>query len=91
MNHGGSWTILLLRTVVMSGTEPRERMGEHVVLMVLIGVLVLVVLGCACVVWSRLGGPPWTRKVAAVTLATGSVTRAFGKSRGGSRGGGDGD
>lgn len=52
----------------------------------LIGVLVLAVFGCACVVWSGRGGPPWTRKVAAVTLAAGTVVRVLGKSRGGSRG-----
>ncbi|MER7048365.1 hypothetical protein ABT391_26320 [Streptomyces jumonjinensis] len=55
--------------------------------LVLSGVLVLVVFGCACVVWSRLGGPPWTRKVAAGTLAAGAVVRALGKNRGGGRGG----
>ncbi|MGV9312869.1 hypothetical protein ACWDR0_11820 [Streptomyces sp. NPDC003691] len=54
----------------------------------LIGVLVLVAFGGVCVVWSERGGPPWVRRVAAVTLFAGAVARALGKSRGGGRSGG---
>ncbi|MFE4519232.1 hypothetical protein ACFRMQ_34200 [Kitasatospora sp. NPDC056783] len=63
---------------------------------VLVGVLVLVVAGCGCVVWAERGGPRWTRAVAALTLGAGSALRAFLRSRprrtgngGGDTGGGD--
>lgn len=46
------------------------------ILMVLIGVLVLAVGGCVCVVWAARGGPRWVRGVAKVTLLGGEVVRA---------------
>ncbi|CAM5603398.1 hypothetical protein [Streptomyces narbonensis] len=46
------------------------------ILMVLIGVLVLAVGGCVCVVWASRGGPPWVRAVAKVTLLGGELARA---------------
>ncbi|MGW0937506.1 hypothetical protein [Streptomyces sp. NPDC002666] len=49
--------------------------------LVLIGVLVLAVGGCACVVWAERGGPRWVRGVAAVTLAAGELVRRSGRSR----------
>jgi uncharacterized protein YceK len=42
-------------------------------------VLVLVVGGCACVVWAARGGPRWVRAVSTVTLAMGEVVRAGSK------------
>ncbi|MEU9042975.1 hypothetical protein AB0D63_15050 [Kitasatospora sp. NPDC048343] len=48
---------------------------------VLIGVLVLVVAGCGCVVWADRGGPPWTRVVAALTVRTGEALRSALRSR----------
>ncbi|MER7674358.1 hypothetical protein ABTY61_38675 [Kitasatospora sp. NPDC096128] len=42
---------------------------------VLVGVLVLVLAGCGCVVWAARGGPRWARAVAAVTLGAGEVLR----------------
>ncbi|WP_405858061.1 hypothetical protein OG361_28745 [Streptomyces sp. NBC_00090] len=45
------------------------------ILMVLIGVLVLAVGGCACVVWASRGGPRWVRAVAMVTLLGGELVR----------------
>ncbi|MFD8707336.1 hypothetical protein ACFV1W_32930 [Kitasatospora sp. NPDC059648] len=42
---------------------------------VLVGVLVLVLTGCGCVVWAERGGPRWTRAVAALTLAAGDLLR----------------
>ncbi|MEU3747379.1 MULTISPECIES: hypothetical protein [Streptomyces] len=45
------------------------------VLAVLIGVLVLAVGGCVCVVWASRGGPPWVRAVAKVTLLGGELVR----------------
>ena len=45
------------------------------ILMVLIGVLVLAVGGCVCVVWASRGGPRWVRGVARVTLLGGEVVR----------------
>ncbi|AJF70006.1 hypothetical protein [Streptomyces vietnamensis] len=45
------------------------------ILYVLIGVLVLAVAGCGCVVWAARGGPRWVRAVAAVTLLGGEVVR----------------
>ncbi|MER5433449.1 hypothetical protein [Streptomyces sp. NPDC002588] len=43
--------------------------------LVLSGVLVLVVGGCACVWWAARGGPRWTRAVATATLAAGELAR----------------
>lgn len=55
-----------------------------VIVLVLVGVLVLVVGGCVCVVWASRGGPRWVRGVAAVTLALGQVVRSSGRSGRGS-------
>ncbi|MFH9724499.1 hypothetical protein ACH4M4_16245 [Streptomyces sp. NPDC017254] len=52
----------------------------------LIGVLVLVVGGCVCVVWASRGGPRWVRAVAAVTL---ELAKAVGKSNRRSTGSGN--
>ena len=49
-------------------------------LLVLIGVLVLVIGGCVCVVWAARGGPRWVRAVATTTLAAGEVVRRSGRS-----------
>ncbi|GAA3936840.1 hypothetical protein GCM10022244_51700 [Streptomyces gulbargensis] len=49
--------------------------GTSVILLVLIGVLALVVGGCACVVWAARGGPPWVRVVARATLLGGGAVR----------------
>ncbi|MGV9855264.1 hypothetical protein ACWDWU_41905 [Streptomyces sp. NPDC003442] len=61
--------------------------------LVLLGVLVLAVGGCVCVVWAERGGPRWARVVAAVTLAVGELLRRSAKNRRRSRttGGGGGD
>ncbi|MEV7568337.1 hypothetical protein [Streptomyces tanashiensis] len=58
------------------------------ILYVLIGVLVLAVAGCGCVVWASRGGPRWVRAVATVTLLGGEAVRA-GQRRSGRRAGGD--
>ncbi|MBT2418282.1 hypothetical protein J7F01_05325 [Streptomyces sp. ISL-22] len=58
--------------------------------LVLVGVLLIVVGGCVCVVWASRGGPRWVRAVAAVTLAAGELVRA-GRSGRGSRSGSDDD
>ncbi|MFI8950609.1 hypothetical protein ACIGO6_29295 [Streptomyces sp. NPDC053750] len=61
-----------------------------VVVIVLVGVLVLAVGGCVCVVWAARGGPPWTRAVAKATLLAGELVRASGRSGGNrNRGGSD--
>ncbi|MER7754735.1 hypothetical protein [Kitasatospora sp. NPDC097643] len=44
---------------------------------VLVGVLVLVVGGCVCVVWADRGGPVWVRAVAAATLGAGRMLRRY--------------
>ncbi|MFF7632872.1 hypothetical protein ACFZB9_06920 [Kitasatospora sp. NPDC008050] len=54
---------------------------ENMVGLVLVGVLVLAVGGCACVVWAERGGPRWVRGVALVTLAAGELVRLAGKNR----------
>ncbi|WP_077799519.1 hypothetical protein [Streptomyces sp. JHA26] len=61
--------------------------------LVLTGVLLLVVGGCACVVWAARGGPRWARGVARATLAAGELARASRRSSGRSNGrsGGDDD
>ncbi|GHA87971.1 hypothetical protein ACWEWD_07755 [Streptomyces tendae] len=52
------------------------------ILLVLSVILVLVVAGCASVVWAARGGPPWTRAVAKATMAAGELVRASGRSTG---------
>ncbi|MEU0471404.1 hypothetical protein [Streptomyces olivaceus] len=37
---------------------------------------VLVVGGCACVVWAARGGPAWARGIATATSAAGELVRA---------------
>ncbi|MEU9098398.1 hypothetical protein [Streptomyces sp. NPDC048361] len=49
--------------------------------LILLGVLVLVVAGCVCVVWSSRGGPRWVRAVASLTLAAGDVVRGADRKR----------
>ncbi|MEV7425787.1 MULTISPECIES: hypothetical protein [unclassified Streptomyces] len=49
--------------------------------LVLLGVLVLAVGGCVCVVWAGRGGPRWVRGVATVTLAAGELARRSRKNR----------
>ncbi|GAA2615700.1 hypothetical protein [Streptomyces tubercidicus] len=49
--------------------------------LVLLGVLVLAVGGCACVVWAERGGPRWVRGVATVTLAASELVRRSEKRR----------
>ena len=51
------------------------------IVLALVGVLVLTVGGCVCVVWASRGGPRWVRAVAAVTLGMGKVGRGAGRSR----------
>jgi hypothetical protein len=48
---------------------------------VLLGVLVLVIGGCACVFWAERGGPRWARVVATVTLTASDLLRSSGKKR----------
>jgi uncharacterized protein YceK len=50
------------------------------IVLVLVGVVLLVVGGCACVVWAERGGPRWARGVAAVTQAAGELVRKSGRS-----------
>ncbi|WP_432191329.1 hypothetical protein [Streptomyces sp. bgisy027] len=56
--------------------------------LVLVGVLLLVVGGCVCVVWASRGGPRWVRVVSSATLGVaqvvGALARGSGKSRSGS-------
>ncbi|WP_333771360.1 hypothetical protein [Streptomyces sp. IBSBF 2435] len=49
--------------------------------LILLGVLVLAVGGCACVVWAERGGPRWVRGVATVMLAAGKLVRRPDKNR----------
>ncbi|MFJ9173933.1 hypothetical protein [Streptomyces sp. NPDC102360] len=51
------------------------------IVLVLLGILVLTVGGCACVVWAGRGGPRWVRGVATVTLAAGELVRHSQKDR----------
>ena len=52
-----------------------EAGGKNVAVLVLIGILVLVVGGCVCVVWASRGGPRWVRGVALTVLTVGEVLR----------------
>ncbi|GGZ71489.1 hypothetical protein [Streptomyces bluensis] len=44
-------------------------------------VVVLVLAGCACVVWAARGGPRWVRGIAAVTLTAGEAVRRSGRTK----------
>ncbi|MFG2678899.1 hypothetical protein [Streptomyces sp. NPDC048392] len=54
-------------------------------------VLLLVVGGCACVVWAARGGPRWVRGVSRATLLASELVRASGRSGGSRNGSGAGD
>ncbi|MFE9358029.1 hypothetical protein [Streptomyces olivaceoviridis] len=57
-------------------------------IVLLLGVLVLVIGGCVCVVWAERGGPRWVRIVAALTRGAGELlSSAQQKSRSRNRGG----
>ncbi|TXC97146.1 hypothetical protein [Streptomyces sp. ISID311] len=43
--------------------------------LLLLGVLVLAISGCVCVVWAERDGPRWVRGVASVTLAASELVR----------------
>ncbi|WP_435243605.1 hypothetical protein [Streptomyces cucumeris] len=43
--------------------------------LLLLGVVMLAVGGCACVLWAERGGPRWVRHVATVTLAVSELVR----------------
>ncbi|MGW6972151.1 hypothetical protein [Streptomyces sp. NPDC054952] len=66
---------------------------ETIINLVLLGVLVLAIGGCVCVVWAERGGPRWVRGLATVTLAASELIRRSGKNRrrnrNGNSGGGD--
>ncbi|MFJ9248507.1 hypothetical protein [Streptomyces sp. NPDC101776] len=51
------------------------------VVLLLLGVLVLIIGGCACVVWAERGGPRWARVVATVTLTASELLRSSDKKR----------
>ncbi|MBK6010615.1 hypothetical protein [Streptomyces sp. MBT53] len=51
------------------------------IIVLLLGILVLVVGGCACVVWAERGGPRWARVVATVTLTASELLRSSDKKR----------
>ncbi|MER6524653.1 hypothetical protein [Streptomyces sp. NPDC001508] len=57
----------------------------------LVGVLLVVVGGCVCVVWAQRGGPRWVRVVARLTLGAGELLRASEKRRRGLNRSGGGD
>ncbi|MEY9991639.1 thiol:disulfide interchange protein [Streptomyces sp. V4I8] len=59
--------------------------------LVLVGVLLLAVGGCVCVVWASRGAPRWVCVVATVTLAAGAVVRWSGRSGRGSSSSSDSD
>ncbi|MFE3884891.1 hypothetical protein ACFXPQ_18610 [Streptomyces lydicus] len=49
--------------------------------LVLLGVVVLAVGGCVCVLWAERGGPRWVRRVATVTLAVSELVHRSQKRR----------
>ncbi|MDV9171040.1 hypothetical protein R6V09_12965 [Streptomyces sp. W16] len=51
------------------------------IVVLLLGVLALIVGGCACVVWAERGGPRWVRVAATVTLAASELLRSSEKKR----------
>ncbi|MCX5554841.1 hypothetical protein [Streptomyces sp. NBC_00038] len=50
-------------------------------IVVLLGVLLLVIAGCVCVVWAARGGPRWVRVVATATIAAGELVSRSDKRR----------
>ncbi|MET9015502.1 hypothetical protein ACWC4C_34720 [Streptomyces olivaceoviridis] len=56
-------------------------------IVLLLGVLVLVIGGCVCVVWAERGGPRWVRIVAALTRGAGELLSSAQKSRSRNRSG----
>lgn len=62
-------------------TGPYEPRVGNMIVAVLLGVLVLVIGGCACVFWAERGGPRWARVVATVTLTASDLLRSSGKKR----------
>ncbi|WP_369190200.1 hypothetical protein [Streptomyces sp. R08] len=50
-------------------------------IIVLLGVLLLVIAGCVCVVWTARGGPRRVRVVATTTTAAGELVSRSGKRR----------
>ncbi|AEY92000.1 putative membrane protein [Streptomyces hygroscopicus subsp. jinggangensis 5008] len=56
-------------------------------IVLLLGVLVLVIGGCVCVVWAERGGPRWARIVAALTRGAGELLSSAQKSRSRNRSG----
>ncbi|MBK3576259.1 hypothetical protein JHN63_21040 [Streptomyces sp. MBT65] len=51
------------------------------IVVLLLGVLVLLIGGCACVVWAERGGPRWARVIATVTLTASELLRSSDKKR----------
>ncbi|MFD4553959.1 hypothetical protein ACFWP5_06485 [Streptomyces sp. NPDC058469] len=51
------------------------------IVVLLLGVLVLLIGGCACVFWAERGGPRWARVVATVTLTASEMLRSSEKKR----------
>ncbi|GGN33962.1 hypothetical protein GCM10012285_05680 [Streptomyces kronopolitis] len=49
--------------------------------LLLLGVVLLAVGGCACVLWAERGGPRWVCRVATVTLAASELVRRAEKRR----------
>ena len=55
--------------------------------LVLAGFLLLVVVGCVCVVWASRGGPRWVRVVSAVTLGVADVVKTLVRGMGSTKSG----
>lgn len=74
-------------------TGPYEPRVGNMIVAVLLGVLILVIGGCACVFWAERGGPRWARVVATVTLTASDLVRSADRkqSRGQSSSSQDGD
>ncbi|MET7490027.1 hypothetical protein [Streptomyces sp. NPDC005538] len=51
------------------------------IVVLLLGVLALLIGGCACVVWAERGGPRWARVVATITLTASELLRSSEKKR----------
>ncbi|MEV8091173.1 hypothetical protein [Streptomyces nigra] len=55
--------------------------------LVLAGILLLVVVGCVCVVWAARGGPRWVQVVSAVTLRVADIVKTLVRGMGSSKSG----
>ena len=74
---------MITRNVRVTG--PYATGVGYMIIAVLLGFLVLLIGGCACVFWAERGGPRWARVVATVTLTASELVRSADRKGSGGR------